>query len=229
MTLTVPVLYLFGLAFDQGYQSVFLVPAVARSSDFHQTLTLSFFAAHYAVQIVNEWMSNHWPVMMGYGAATGLLVALSVRKKEPRFSDIRQRVRIWFYARPNAMKTSAGVGVSLFVFGIPYVIVGILYVALTVPLLGYLVGKQIAERHLQRHAPTCELAAANPQRFTQCVLAKNGDVTAQGYLVAATSDYFVLTLDGKTRAIPTSGWEFEGAFGLAPRLGTDRSSVSMNE
>lgn len=53
-TLGVPVLYLVGLAFDQGYQSHFAVPESVRDSDFHETLTLGFFALHYAVRIIDR-------------------------------------------------------------------------------------------------------------------------------------------------------------------------------
>lgn len=72
MALGVPILYLIGMAFDQGYQSVFRVPEVARTGGFHETLTLGFFAIHYAIRFLNDWMHTNWYVMAIYGVGVGL-------------------------------------------------------------------------------------------------------------------------------------------------------------
>lgn len=212
MTLAVPVLYLMGLAFDQGYQSVFAVPESVRSSGFHEILTLGFFAVHYSVQIINKWMSEHWPLMAGYSAVAGVFVAVVLWRGNSWIHGPRQRLRVWLRARRNVANTAAAISTSFFIFLTPYVLVGLLYIVLSMPLLGYLVGKQMAQRNLERQAPTCELAAANPDKFSQCITAKGPNEILRGYLVAASSDYFVVALNGRTRAIPIDGWEFEATY-----------------
>ncbi len=211
-TLCVPILFLVGLAFDQGYQSTFNVPVVARSSGFHETLTLGFFAVHHAVRMLRQWMSNHWSLMLSYALVAGALAAFLFFKRESWTRSIRARILAWARAHKVATNSAASAGVSVFVFLMPYLLIAIFYTLLTMPLLGYLVGNRVARTHLGKHAPTCELAAAHPDRFFPCVTAKNSHETVSGYLIAATSTHFVIAINGRTRAIPLDGWEFESTY-----------------
>lgn len=116
------------------------------------------------------------------------------------------------HTHKTSAKGMATLAVSLFVFGLPYITVAMVYILLSMPLLSYLAGQKVATQNLVRQAPTCEFASADPNRFHQCTTARRGDEIVRGYVIAASPSYFVIALNGRTRAIPIEGWEFEANY-----------------
>lgn len=211
LTLALPVLYVLGLAYDQGYQSVFKVPGVAQSHDLYETLTFGFIALYRMIGTINEWMAMHWPIMLAYGAVAGALVAVGLWKGDA-IEKMREQSQRWLRRHKHTRNVFSTAIASIFVFVTPYVLVTLLYLLLSLPLLGYFVGKEVAGKTMERYATTCELADQWPNKYERCITAKGPNGPIRGYIVATTATHFAISSNGLTRVIRMEGWEFEDTY-----------------
>lgn len=192
MTLSVPVLYVFGYAYDQGYLGAYGVNNDFFPRSIQDYLMYSFFAfLHIAVSILEFTTKNKMVLfMLGGGAAVVALVYVFLQKNiyVKRLDGHIAKLKKWRWFDYLFFPLLSGwVGIVL-----PFVIITMIAIILLIPAIAYFKGQDIARSEIE-NAKSCELPMEG------CVVLFNGDKPyAKGRFVARSDTHIALHEGGIT-------------------------------
>jgi|GEM_PF-5818702 len=198
-TLSVPFLYIFGYAYDQGYLQAYGISNEFFARSLQEYLVFSFFACINIATGALELFTNNTLSFIVFALIVGGIALASVITYKHRIDDrlhsksVSIKEHRWFdYIFFPVISAS-------FAIVIPFMAITAISTILLVPAIAYFKGKNMAEKEILI-AKTCSYSSSQTE---ECVsLLENGKPIASGKLVARSSTHIALFNQGKTSIYP---------------------------
>lgn len=198
-TLSVPFLYIFGYAYDQGYLHVFGIGNDFFARSPQEYLVLAFFACLGIATSTLDAIAKNEKLFLVIAIAFGALSWCVVFAHKHHLGDrLRSKAtplkdhRLFDYFFFPLMFGSLS-------FVLPAALVISIFIVLLVPAVSYFKGVNDAEKEISKAKP-CQYSVAPSGG---CVaLIENGKPVALGMFVARSQSHLALYADGKTSIFP---------------------------
>ncbi|HLO65313.1 MAG TPA: hypothetical protein VK165_20310 [Azonexus sp.] len=198
-TLSVPFLYIFGYAYDQGYLHVFGIGNDFFARSPQEYLVLAFFACLGIATLTINFISQNEMLFLVIAITFGVIGWCYVFANKHKFGDrLRRKVaplkdHQWFdyFFFPLISASLSYVA--------PVTLVVSIFLILFIPAVSYFKGASDAQRDIDK-ATQCQYSKAPTEG---CVaLIENGEPVALGMFVARSQSHLALYANGKTSIFP---------------------------
>jgi len=198
-TLSVPFLYIFGYAFDQGYLHVYGLSNEFFARSHQEYLAFSFFACVFLATTTLELFTNNPLSLIIFALIIGGIVLAAVITYKHRIDErllnkstfIKEHRWFDYIFFPFIL--------SSFSIVAPFMLIAAISAILCIPAIAYFEGKNIAEKEII-NAKICIYSNAPTE---ECVfLLEDGKPIASGKLVARSPSHIALFNQGKTTIYP---------------------------
>ncbi|MGZ5006873.1 MAG: hypothetical protein ACXWFI_03320 [Methylobacter sp.] len=198
ISLSIPFLYIFGYAYNQGYLQAYGVSNEFFARSLQEYLVFSFFACLSVFTSILEFFPNNIGLLSIFATIVGVIAFVGVaadkhclndrlQSKSARIKEHRLFDYIFFSLVPAGLAICA-----------PYLLSVAIVLILLTPATAYKAGKRIAEQEIT-NAKTCIYSAPKEE----CVsLLEKGNPVASGKLVARSASHIALFNQGKTSIYP---------------------------
>lgn len=198
-TLSVPFLYIFGYAYDQGYLRGYGISNEFFARSIQEYLVLSFYALLGIAITIVDFTTKHQNLFFSFGIivfAIGLAVVFSYRLHiEDRLKAFGKNCKqhsLFNYIFIPLMS-------ALLAASAPYFVIVSIAVVLLIPSMAYFKGQSVAKEEIQK----ANICSYGPILDSDCVyLIENNKPVASGIFVARSSTHLALFNNGKTSIFP---------------------------
>lgn len=199
MSISVPILYLVGYYYEQGYLETFGVNSDYFPRTVQEYLVTAFFAfTDMIFKIFSIATKNyHQFIILGIFVFVVAIVTVYLVKKEEKIIKIKNRIRSYkifdYVFIPSVM--------FLLTMLIPYLAMVILGSVVLIPIAGYYQGKDKAKKSIEKYLNYSEYGKEEMRRST---LVKKGDkIILKGKFVAKSENSLAIFDGVKTQIIST--------------------------
>ena len=208
ITITVPVLYVIGRAYDDGYLKVYGI-----SADLFQRSTQDylFFALYGIFQTI--WtaflsFTKEWELLLIAAAGMGWAACI-LHHHKLKLQPGLFKVVDWCRSKLFLLKMIGSALVGTLVIGIYFLAFIFVIGFLGVPLvMGRNTGTLAAQEEIKKDAGAC--AAKDRKDLTACVqVSKNDKVLVIGRVIASSATHVAVAKDGKAIVLAKDGLSFE--------------------
>lgn len=198
-TLAVPILYIIGFGYDQGYLGEYGVSTDFFPRSIQEYLVFSFYSFLSLAISIFEFSNYHWKAIFTFStliATMALLVVFVSRMKiDARLKNVAKTV-----------KTHKSFDYIFFPIiswiisvVIPYFIIISIALLLFVPIFGYYKGKNSARNEIAK-MKSCGTQLVEGDGCVEII--ENGKVLNNGHFVARSNTHIAIYEDGKTSILP---------------------------
>jgi hypothetical protein len=208
ITITVPVLYVIGRAYDDGYLKVYGI-----SADLFQRSTQDylFFALYGIFQTI--WttflsLKKEWELLL-IGAACMGLTAFILHHHKLKLQPKLFKAVGWCRSKLFLLKMIGSALAGALVVGIYFLVFMLVIGFLAVPLaIGQSAGALVAKEEIKKDVGVC--AAKDRKDLTACVqVSKNDKVIMIGRVIASSATHVAVAKDGKAIVLAKDGLSFD--------------------
>ena len=198
-TLSVPFLYIFGYAYDQGYLQGYGISNEFFARSIQEYLVLSFYALLRIAFTIVDFATKYQGLFFAIGALVfimGLAIVFASRHHiGDRFNALAassKMHRLFDYIFIPLMS-------ALLAASAPYVVIMSIAAVLLIPSMAYFKGKDVAKDEIQK----ARVCSYGPILDGDCVyLVEKKKVVASGSFVARSSTHLALFNNGRTSILP---------------------------
>jgi len=198
-TLSVPFMYIFGYAYDQGYLHAYGVSNEFFARSIQEYLVFSFIACLEIAASIHDFFMHNQRVFISFALILGCIALAIVFAGKHQFGErLRGKAaplkehRLFDYFLFPFISAS-------FAYVLPYALISTMLIILLIPAIAYYKGQNVAEKEIA-NAKRC---AYTNVPIEDCVfLLDNGKPIASGKLVARSSTHMALFNQGKTSIYP---------------------------
>lgn len=203
-TLAIPILYLIGYGYYQGYMGAFGVSVDFFPQSVQNYLVAAFFAFSYAiVATLNIVAEQFWiylilaAFMAGFGA---LMVWISSDAQQLAIRKHRERIR----SNPLSLYFFVPIGLGIFSLVTPYFLVVALSIFVAVPYIAHKIGDDEAKASIEafRGCPVNE----RPNNKNCVYIYHEEKLVAKGLLIARSDEHIALFEDDKAVILPSTNY-----------------------
>lgn len=201
MTLSVPVLYLIGYGYYQGYLDAFGVSTDFFPQSVQDYLVSAFFAfSHAILKTFTIATEKYWIFVIAAIVMAGLGVLIVWVTGDRRQIAI-ERKKEKFKSHPLALYFVVPASLGVFSLVAPYVIIVMLSFFVVIPYVAYRVGDDEGKAAIDRFQD-CTLNEVS--RIHNCVYVyRDDELQAKGLLIARSSDHIAIFDQGRAIILPS--------------------------
>lgn len=198
-TLAVPILYIIGFGYDQGYLGEYGVSTDFFPRSIQEYLVFSFYSFLFLAISIFEFSNYHWKAIFTFSTLIATMALLVV---------FLSRINIELKLKNAAKALKAQKSFDYIFFPIiswvisvviPYIIIISLALLLFVPIFGYYKGRNSARNEIAKMKP-CSTQLLENDRCVELI--ENGKVLIRGHFVARSNTHIAIYEDGKTSIFP---------------------------
>lgn len=198
-TLSIPFMYIFGYAYDQGYLHTYGISNEFFARSIQEYLVFSFFACLGIATSTLDFFAKNQPIFIGFALIFGCIALVVVFAEKHRSGErLRSKAaplkkhRLFDYFFFPFIWAS-------FAFVAPFALITAISVILLIPAIAYFKGQNMAEKEIA----DAKICTYSSMPIEECVsLLENGKPIAFGRLVARSSTHIALFNQGKTTIYP---------------------------
>jgi|SRR5690554_3705382 len=203
-TLSVPVLYLIGYGYYQGYLSAFGVSADFFPQSVQDYLISAFFAfSHAIIKTLNIATEKYWVFLIVAAFMAGIGALMVWISGEARQVGIRRK-KEQLQAHPLSLYFLVPLGLGAFSIVMPYVLIATLSLVVAVPFIAYWVGHDEGKAAIE-FFQECKLDE-KPKRQNCVYLYQGGELLVKGLLIARSTDHVAVFENSQAIILPSDSF-----------------------
>jgi hypothetical protein len=201
MTLSIPVLYLIGYGYYQGYLGAFGVSTDFFPQSVQDYLVSAFFAfSHAIIKTLNIATEKYWIFAIVAALMVGLgILMVWIAGDERKLAIQRKKTKL--ESHPLYLYFLIPLGLGAFSLVMPYVIIAMLSVVVVVPFAAYWVGNDEGKVAIEAFQE-CLLDQV-PKRHNCVYVYQDDEIQAKGLLIARSNDRIAIYEDGRAIILPS--------------------------